>query len=344
MAAVEPRPSPGPGRATTLAEEALMTDELETAPLPDPVPEPAPDAETAPQTAPLPDPVPEPAPAAISAVVPAVPAPAATAAEASASVSKRNQVLGIGAQATGIVGIFLFVALALVVLLGRGWATSTVDDLAGGIDAKMAQAVPLLDTASAKVSEINGRVGALTDAANALAAKLDAAPELLGGLKDQLANLQSRYQEFRTSYSGVRDTAISALDRLQLIERLIPGFSVPPEAIDALTAVDARVQELDAKIIGLSNAITDGPVQKVAAVVAEKTATVRDGLTKVTAVIGEAQTRLTELRTQVASTADTINMFISIGSMLLFVLFLYFALLHWMLFHVGRGLRRTAAA
>jgi phage shock protein A len=219
-----------------------------------------------------------------------------------------------------------------------------VDDLAGGIDAKMAQAVPLLDTASAKVSEINGRVGALTDAANALAAKLDAAPELLGGLKDQLANLQSRYQEFRTSYSGVRDTAISALDRLQLIERLIPGFSVPPEAIDALTAVDARVQELDAKIIGLSNAITDGPVQKVAAVVAEKTATVRDGLTKVTAVIGEAQTRLTELRTQVASTADTINLFISIGSILLFVLFLYFALLHWMLFHVGRGLRRTAAA
>ena len=321
-----------------------MTDELETAPLPDPVPEPVPEPAPDAETAPLPDPVPTPAPAAIFAAAPAVTAPAATSAQASASVSKRNQVLGIGAQAAGIVGIFLFVALALVVLLGRGWATSTVDDLAGSVDAKMAQAVPLLDTASAKVSEINGRVGALTDAANALAAKLDAAPELLGGLKDQLANLQSRYQEFRTSYSGVRDTAISALDRLQLIERLIPGFSVPPEAIDALTAVDARVQELDAKIIGLSNAISDGPVQKVAAVVAEKTATVRDGLTKVTAVIGEAQTRLTELRTQVASTADTINMFISIGSMLLFVLFLYFALLHWMLFHVGRGLRRTAAA
>jgi phage shock protein A len=342
MAAVEPRPSPGPGRATTSAEEAPMTDELDTAPLPDPVPKPETIAEPAPAAEVTP--VAVIAPAAISAAVPAVPAPAATPAQASASVSQRNQVLGIGAQAAGIVGIFLFVALAVVVLLGRGWATSTVDDLAGGIDAKMAQAVPLLDTASAKVSEINGRVGALTDAANSLAAKLDAAPDLLGGLKDQLSNLQSRYQEFRTSYSGVRDTAMSALDRLQLIERLIPGFSVPPEAVDALTAVDARVQELDAKIMDLSNAITDGPVQKVAAVVAEKTATVRDGLTKVTAVIGEAQTRLTELRTQVASTADTINMFISIGSILLFVLFLYFALLHWMLFHVGRGLRRTPAA
>ena len=79
-------------------------------------------------------------------------------------------------------------------LLGRGWATSTVDDISAGVDAKMAQVEPLVD-ASAKVSEINGRVGALTDAAGS-AAKAAASPDLLG-LRDQLANLQSRYLEFR---------------------------------------------------------------------------------------------------------------------------------------------------
>ena len=103
-----------------------MTDELETAPLPDPVPKPETIAEPAPAAEVTPV-------AVIAPVEPAVPAPAATPAQASASVNKRNQVLGIGAQAAGIVGIFLFVALALVVILGRGWATSTVDDLAGGI-------------------------------------------------------------------------------------------------------------------------------------------------------------------------------------------------------------------
>ena len=63
-----------------------------------------------------------------------------------------------------------------------------------------------------------------------------------------------------------------------------------------------------------------------------------------TTALDAAQTRLAELRAQVASTADTINMFISIGSILLFLLFLYFALLHYVLFHVGRGLGRAPAA
>ncbi len=224
-----------------------------------------------------------------------------------AGASKRNRVLGLTAQATGIIGIVLFVALAVVMLLGRGWATSTVDDISAGIDAKMAQAVPMIDNASAKVSEINGRVGALSDAADALAAQVAAAPDLLGGLRDQVANLQSRYHEFRTSYSDVRETAIAALDRLKVIDRLIPGFDIPQEPIDALTALDGRMQELDARIMEVSSAITDGPVQKVAGIVSEKAAEVRAGLTKAGTALDAAQTRLGELRAQVASTADTIN-------------------------------------
>jgi hypothetical protein len=310
-----------------------MTDELDTAPLPDPVAAPAPEAAAS-------------APAAPAGAVPAVePAPAPSpVAPPPAGAGKRNRVLGLTAQTAGVIGIVLFVALAVVMLLGRGWATSTVDDISAGVDAKMAQAVPLIDNASAKVSEINGRVGALTDAANALAAQAAAAPNLLGGLRDQLANLQNRYLEFRKTYTDVRETAVTALDRLKVIDRLIPGFDIPQEPIDALTALDGRMQELDAKIMDVSSAITDGPVQKVAGVVSEKAADLQAGLTKVTSALDAAQTRLAELRAQVASTADTINMFISIGSILLFLLFLYFALLHYVLFHVGRGMRRTPAA
>ncbi len=313
-----------------------MTDELDTAPLPDPVP--APEAAAAPDAA-----APEAVPAAVPAMEPA-PARPAPAAPPPAGVSKRNRVLGLTAQAAGVIGIVLFVALAVVMLLGRGWATSTVDDISAGVDAKMAQVEPLIDDASAKVSEINGRVGALTDAANALAAQAAADTGLLGGLRDQLANLQNRYLEFRQKYSDLRETATTALDRLQVIDRLIPGFDIPQEPIDALAALDGRMQELDAKIMDVSSAITDGPVQKVAGVVAEKAALLQDGLTKGTAALEAAQTRLAELRVQVASTADTINMLISIGSILLFVLFLYFALLHYVLFHVGRGLGRAPTA
>jgi hypothetical protein len=94
----------------------------------------------------------------------------------------------------------------------------------------------------------------------------------------------------------------------------------------------------------VSDAITDGPVQKVAGVVAERVATLQAGLTQLNTALDGAQTRLAELRTQVASTTDTINLFISIGSILLFLLFLYFALLHYVLFHVGRGMGRAPAA
>ena len=308
-----------------------MADDTETAPLPEPVPQPVQATE----------------PAAEVVVTPAAAPAVADAAAPSTPHYRRNRALGIGAQATGVIGIVLFVVLAVVVLLGRGWATSTVDDVSGGVDAKLAQAAPLIDNASAKVSEINGRIGALTDAANTLAARAaDAStnPGLLSGLREQFANLQSRYQDFRTSYSGVRDTAMAALDRLQTIDRLIPGFTLPQGPIDALTAVDAQFQELDAKITDISNSLTDGPVQQVATVIAEKTAGVQSRLTNVTTVLGDAQTRLTELRADVASTADRINTWLTILSFLLFVLFLYFAFLHWLLFHVGGRLRREASA
>ena len=214
-----------------------MTDELDTAPLPDPVPA-APGPATAPEAAPADVPSFEAAPA----LAPA--AAAATATPPPAGPSKRSRVMGLTAQAAGIIGIVLFVALAVVMLLGRGWATSTVDEISAGVDAKMAQVEPLVDNASTKVSEINGRVGALSDAANALAAQAAATPDLLGGVRDQVANLQNRYLEFRKTYSDVRETALTAIDRLQVLDRLVPGFDIPQEPIDALKGLDARLQEL----------------------------------------------------------------------------------------------------
>jgi phage-related minor tail protein len=313
-----------------------MTDELDTAPLPDPIP--------APESVNVPEVAPAPASAAVPVYEPAAAPAPAPAAPPAAGVGKRNRVLGLTAQAAGVIGIVLFVALAVVMLLGRGWATSTVDDISAGFDAELARAVPLIDNASARVSEISGRVDALTDAANALASQAAAAPGLLGGLRDQVANLESRYLELKATYGDLRETTVTALGRVQVIDRLLPGFDIPQEVIDTLKAIDARLQELDARIMDVSAAVTDGPVQQVGGAVAERAALLQMQLAKGTAALDTAQVRLAELRAQIASTADTINMVISIGSILLFLLFLYFALLHYVLFHVGRGMRRAPAA
>lgn len=294
-----------------------MVDESETAPLPDPVPVPA---------APLPEPV-------------------SAAAPAPASTGGRNRALGLVAEVAGVIGIVLCLVLAVGVLVGRGWAMDTVGEVATGIDAKVAKAVPLLDTASQKVSEVSGRVGAVADAANALAARPNPSNELLQGLSGAVGNVSDRYLELRATYGQFRDTAATALDRLQVLDRLIPGFEIPQGPVDALAKLDAGVSELDAKIMGLANAIPEsGPIDAAATAIATKAGEVQAKLDGLVGVIDDAQTRLAELRTQLASTADTITSAISIGSIGVILLLLYFALLHWVLFRTGRQLRREAAA
>ena len=113
--------------------------------------------------------------------------------------------------------------------------------------------------------------------------------------------------------------------------------------MDALAKLDAGVTELDAKIMGLANAIPEsGPIDAAATAIATKAGEVQAKLDGLVGVIDDAQTRLAELRTQLASTADTISTTISIGSIGVILLLLYFALLHWVLFRTGRQLRREA--
>lgn len=318
-----------------------MTDDPETAPLPEPVTETEPVA----QTAPLPEPIPvaETAPAVVPAAPAVAPAPATAAAPPSSG--GRSRALGTLAQVAGVVGIVLCLLLAVGVLLGRGWATDTVSQVTAGIDAKVAKAVPLLDTASEKVSEVSGRVGAVADAANALAARPNPSNELLQGLMGALTNVSDRYLELRATYGELRTTAVTALDRLETLDRLIPGFEIPQGPVDALTRLDASVSELDAKIMGLADAIPEtGPIDAAATAIATKATEIEAKLQGLVTVIDDAQARLAELRTQLASTASTLNTAISIGSIGVILVLVYFALLHWVLFRTGRRLRREAAA
>jgi hypothetical protein len=333
-----------------------MTDDLEPASPPDPAqepvpatePAPAPAAEAAPAAVPAPEtapgaaaavPAPETAPAADPAAVPAL-----TPSAAPPTVSRRNRVLGFTAQVAGVIGIVVCLALIVGVLLGRGWATDSVTQLATGVDAKVALAVPLMDRASAKVSEVSGRVGALADAATAVAALPGPGAELRIALRSALNRVSERYLELRTTYGDVRQAAGGALDRLETLERLLPGFALPQGPVDALTRLDAGVQELDATVMGLADAIPDsGPIAAVATAAATRATEAQAKLQAVNGVVDDARTKLGEVRAKVASTADTVNTGITLGAIGTILLLLYFALLHWVLFRTGARLRRGAS-
>ena len=50
------------------------------------------------------------------------------------------------------------------------------------------------------------------------------------------------------------------------------------------------------------------------------------------------------MRTQLASATDTVKLGINLGAVGMVLLSLYFVVLHWVLFRVGRGMRRGVAA
>jgi len=294
-----------------------MTDELETAPLPDPVPQPA----------------------------PAEAAEVAEVAAAQKPAGRRRPVLGLVAQIAGVVGIVLCLVLAVGVVVGRGWATDTVTQVAISIDTKVSAAAPLLDLASQKVSDVSGNVGAVADAANAIAARPNSGSGLLQGLSGAVTKVSDRYLELRAQYGELKATITGALDRLKLLDRLIPGFSIPQGPIDALAKLDASITDLDAKIMGLANAIPEtGPIDAAATAIATKAGDVQAKLDALVGVIDDVHAKLVDLRAQLASTVDTIKSAITVGSIVLVVFFLYLALLHWVLFRTGRQLRRGPAA
>jgi methyl-accepting chemotaxis protein len=320
-----------------------VTDDLGTSPSPDPVTKPAPAATSTTTTQPAPQPPFDAAEGAAEATAAVAVSPQGSS-TATPTARRRTKVLGIAAQVAGVLGIVVCLALVVGVLLGRGWATDSVTQVAVGVDEKLALAVPLMDKASAKVSEVSGRVGALADAATTVAALPGPGAELRTGLRSALNRVSERYLELRSSFGDVQQAAGGALDRLQTLEQLLPGFELPQGPVDALARLDAGVQELDATIVGLADAVPEtGPIAAVATAAAARATRAQERLQEVNGAIDDARIKLDEVRAKVASTADGVNTGVTLGALGTILVLLYFVLLHWVLFRTGGRLRRGAS-
>lgn len=276
--------------------------------------------------------------------VASAPAPSASTAPAVTDAGRRDRALGRTGQVVGVLGVVVSLALIIVVLLGRGWLVNRTDEIAGTVDGALAHGVTLVDTTSTRVSEISGRVGAVVDAAQALSTNPNPAPGLSDALSAQLQPIQDRYLALRSSYTDVKTTVVSASDRLQTLDRLLPFISLPQGPADALQALDAKVQDIDAKVSDLFTTPGSGAVNAIAAGVATRASNLQTGLESVTANLDDVSARITTLRADVQAKADQVRLLINLGSLVLVVLLLYLAFLHWVLFRAGSGRRRPGAA
>lgn len=292
------------------------------------------------ETTVLPEPTPAPEPAAAPS---AAPTPAGTT-RTPAGTTRRRRTTGTIGQVAGVVGVIVSLLLIVVVVMGRGWAIDKVNDVAATVDGAIAKAQPLVTTAQTRVADIEARVSEAADAADALAAN-PGAVERLQGLLQRVNDLSASYLELRNGYSGAREQVMTALSRLQAIDRFVPGFDLPQGPIDALASLDAKVQEMDGRIMDVIGVVQNlGSADTLAASVAEKARAVETLLGDVSSGLDRVATGLANLQAELASTASTVTNVINIAFVVLVLFLLYVVLLHVVLFRWSRGYARAPAA
>jgi hypothetical protein len=307
----------------------------------------APPAEVPPPAVPPPAEVPAPVAAAttVATTEPSPPASAEPAAAPAPTRRKRDRAVGTAGQVVGIAGLVVCLLLALGVVFARGYAVSAVDDVAATVDAQIAKTDPLLDRAQTTVGEISGKVSTVADIAAGIAANPSPGGEFAQALRDGLAGVNERYQGLREGYAGVREVVLSLIDKLDALDRLIPGISVPQGPIEALNTFDTRVQEFDTKVNDLLTIEPgQGPVNQAAAKIAAAATAIDAKLTALEEGITKVDDRIAQLRTDIANTAGTVITIINLVTVLLVLLLVWIALLHWVLFRHSGEIRKKSSA
>jgi phage shock protein A len=252
---------------------------------------------------------------------------------------RRDRMLGGAGQVAAVIGIVLSVLLAAGALLGRAWALDTVDQLSGRVDQAIERALPPLDTASTLVGDVSQRIGDVATAADAVAALPAPQNDRVAALQDKLQSLGDRYLELRASYADVRQNITDAIARLQAIDRVLPGVSLPQGPIDKLAELDAKIQRMDGAIMAVIGAnLAGNAVDQVAGNIAAKAREAQSNLDGVSDRLAGVATDLEALQANLSDIASSAKAAITLGVVAVILLLLWLVLLHWILFRVSRRL------
>jgi hypothetical protein len=188
------------------------------------------------------------------------------------------------------------------------------------------------------VTNVQAKVSVVSDAATAVASMPSPAPGLREAFQSAIAAVSDRYLPLRARYAEARANVVSTLDRLETLDRIVPGITIPTGPTETLANLDARVQALDDSVMAILDAASGAtPIADAATAVATKTADVVTKLDGLHASIAELETRLAETQAKLDSTADTIRTVITLLSLVLVLVLVYGIFLHVILFRAARG-------
>ena len=224
------------------------------------------------------------------------------------------------------IGIALSLLLLPVIFLGQATVTGQVDATADAVDARLEQALPLVEAAATHVD-------AAVDAARTVATTAESVAStggLLQSALDEIRDFSVAYASTRASYQGAIDGVDASLERLETITTFMPA-DIAQGLRDALDSLKSRLQQLDSSVAHLVDAPTAGLVAQVAGTIAERARQVESVLAAVAGTLDDATTQLKGIRQAISTRAGEIALGVTVLAALISAWLLYTAILNWVL-------------
>jgi hypothetical protein len=255
---------------------------------------------------------------------------------------------GFAAQVVAIAGILLCLAVVLGIWLGRGAVQGGLDDVGTTVDRGFERGIAATTAVSERIDAARTQLEASAADARELAESQRPEATRLVALQQRLGQFADGYRALRIRYAEVRENVLEAMASVQRIARFVPGAEVPEGPGDALAAVDARLQELDARITGIWPGAGEQPlVDDEASRVSAAASTIREAVEGASTAVQGLSSGLESAQARANDGLDKIGGLVVIGATALSLVFVWVLLLNialWWLGHVYRERGRQRAA
>ena len=261
------------------------------------------------------------------------------------SSSSRSPVVGLGAQAAGIVGIGICVALIVAVWLVHGAVSGAIDGLAEDVNRGFQRAVDATEAVATRLDEAATNVEAVATEATELASSSSPSPERLPGLQARLGQVANRYGEVRVRYAEAKVNLTSVVTTLQRIARIVPGTRVPQDPPGVLAAVDDKLVAVDQAITATWSDVQEAdPASAVASGVAERATNLATAVSDAAAATRGVSANIESAQTEAADAISAIRTILLFGALVISAALLWILLLHILLWRLGGSWRRGRAS
>jgi hypothetical protein len=233
------------------------------------------------------------------------------------------------AMIVGIVGLIGCAILAIGILVGRSWTSDRVGGLFDDVSQAVERGGTIADQATIRVQEGRAQVEEIIASSSAL----DRGAQVTEALAAKVTAVADRYAEIRDQYIEVRAQVGASLRTLERAARFVPGLEIPAAPVEALTALDERLVEIDASLTELRTggtvAATVGRIQDAAASLRATLDRLTDATARIKAATDDVQARLDRAN-------DRIDLYLWLAAGGLLLVVLYVALLNGLVIWLAR--------